>query len=161
MPKHAETRHLPYSAEQMFDLVADVGRYPEFLPWVVGTRVHGRTTSGFDADMIVGFKMFREKFSCTVKLDRPGAISVDYVAGPLKHLSNVWTFTPEPGGGASVHFLVDFSFRSRLFETLVGSLFSEAVRRMAAAFEARAAQVYGASSGLSRSSAALTAASRT
>lgn len=161
MPRHAETRTLAFSPEQMFDLVADVGRYPEFLPWVIGARVAGRTPQGFDAEIIVGFKMFRERFSCKVKLDRPQAISVDYVAGPLKHLSNDWRFEPAGEGGARVSFAVDFSFRSRLFESLVGALFSEAVRRMAAAFEARAAAVYGASSGISSSSAVRTAANRT
>lgn len=160
MPRHAESRILPYSPQQMFDLVADVQRYPEFLPWVVGARVYNRTEQGFAADMVVGFKMFRERFACRVKLAPGQAISVDYVAGPLKHLSNEWRFLSHPEG-AQVDFAVDFSFRSRLFESLVGALFSEAVRRMASAFEARAAVIYGASSGISNDKAVRTAASRT
>jgi coenzyme Q-binding protein COQ10 len=158
MPKHHDTRLLPYPPHQLFDLVADVARYPEFLPWVVGTRITSRNDTAMVADMLVGFKMFRERFTSKVLLDRPNSIRVDYVAGPLKHLSNSWHFTPE-GAGTRIDFDVDFEFRSRLFETMVGALFSDAVRRMIHAFERRAHALYadGDKADLSKSSATRTA----
>lgn len=160
MPHHAETRRLPYCPEQMFDLVADVERYGQFLPWVIGTRVRSRTDTLLVADVIVGFKMLRETFSSRVTLERPTHIHVDYLEGPLKHLRNDWRFRPDGEGGSFVDFAVDFEFRSRVFETLAGAVFSEAVRRMVTAFEARAVQLYGAGSsagGISSSSAHRTA----
>lgn len=159
MPRHRETRRLPWSAEQMFDLVADIGRYAEFLPWVQGMRVHARQGNVVTADMIVGFKMVREKFTSRVTLDRPRHVHVDYISGPLRYLKNDWTFRPAPGGGCEIDFSVDFEFRSRMFERLAGLFFAEAFNRMVAAFEARAAAVYGApsvaapASGISSSSA--------
>ncbi len=153
MPKHAETRHLPYSAEQMFDLVADVRRYPEFLPWVTAMRVRADGPAETLADMIVGFKSLRETFTSRVRKQRPEAITVDYVEGPLKFLRNEWRFRPE-AGGCAVEFSVDFAFRNRVFEMLAGQVFQAALRRMTAAFEARAAVLYGsAASGISSSSA--------
>lgn len=161
MPVHQETRRLPYAPEQMFDLVADVGRYAEFLPWVVATRITSRTPTLMQADIVVGFKMFRERFTSRVTLDRPHRIHVDYVSGPLKHLHNDWRFEPAPGGGTDLHFCVDFEFRSRTFERLAGAVFSEAVKRMVAAFERRAQALYAPagtpSVGISSSSAQSTA----
>ena len=155
MPKHAETRRLPYTPEQMFDLVADVGRYQQFLPWVIGTRVRSRSETMLVADLIVGFKMLRETFTSRVKLERPHHVHVDYLEGPLKYLHNDWRFEPAPDGGTVVHFKVDFEFRSRVFEALAGAVFGEALRRMIGAFEARAQELYGA--GINSSSAQRTA----
>ncbi len=155
MPKHAETRHLPYSAAQMFDLVADVKRYPEFLPWVTAMRVRRDGPTETVADMIVGFKGLRETFTSKVEKERPGYIHVEYVDGPLKFLNNDWVFRDEPGGCA-VDFSVDFAFKNRVFEMLAGQVFGVALRKMIGAFETRAAQLYGAgggASGISSSSA--------
>lgn len=143
MPRHEERRSLPYSCEQMFDLVADVGRYPEFLPWVIGARITSRSPTLMLADLVVGFKMFRERFTSRVTLERATFIHVEYVNGPLKFLHNEWRFVPLPNNGCEIDFLVDFEFKNRLFESLVGALFHEAVRRMVGAFEKQAAILYG------------------
>ena len=143
MPRHSETRALPYTAEQMFDLVADIGRYPEFLPWVQATRILGREGNVVTADLVVGFKMVREKFTSRVTLDRPQRIHIDYVSGPLRYLKNDWIFRPVQGG-CEIDFTVDFEFRSRIFERLAGMFFGEAFRRMVASFESRARVIYGA-----------------
>jgi coenzyme Q-binding protein COQ10 len=152
MPRHQETRHLPYTAEQMFDLVADVKRYPEFLPWVSAMRVRQDGDTETLADMIVGFKGLRETFTSRVQKSRPDRITVDYVDGPLKQLHNDWRFRNEEGGCA-VDFLVDFTFKNRVFEMLAGQVFGQALRRMIGAFETRAAVLYGAGGGISSSSA--------
>ncbi len=154
MPRHAESRHVPYTAEQMFDLVADVARYPEFLPWVVGVRIGSNSATEMVADVVVGFKGLRESFTSRVAKQRPASIHVDYVDGPLKHLRNEWRFVAEVEGGCRVDFSVDFAFKSRLFERLVGQVFGTALRRMTGAFHDRAAKIYGAEPvGNSRSSA--------
>ena len=161
MPRHVEHRVLPYTREQLFDLVADVGAYPQFLPWVVGARIRSKTPELLVADLMVGFKVFRETFTSKVTLDRPGHIHVDYVNGPLKYLHNDWTFTETADGKTSIDFFVDFEFKNRLFESMAGAVFHEAVKRMVTAFEKRAIAVYGAggaaSSGISKSSATRTA----
>ncbi len=128
----------------MFALVADVERYKEFLPWVIGTRVRSRDESAIIADLIVGFRGLRETFSSRVTMERPAHIHVDYLEGPLKFLRNDWTFRPDGQGGTLVDFLVEFEFRSRLFEAIAGTIFGEAVRKMVGAFETRAAKLYGA-----------------
>ena len=152
MPKHSETRHLPYTPEQMFDLVADVARYPEFLPWVSAMRVRSDTPTETVADMIVGFKGLRETFTSRVTKDRPGAIDVEYLDGPLKYLRNNWRFRPEEQGCA-VDFTVDFAFKNRVFEMLAGQVFGTALRRMIGAFEDRAAKLYGSNSSSANSAA--------
>ena len=152
MPSHAETRVLPYTPEQMFDLVADVREYPRFLPWVAALRVRRDTETETLADMVVGFKGLRETFTSRVAKLRPERIDVDYVDGPLKHLRNEWRFRPDPAGCA-VDFSVDFAFRNRVFERLAGAVFDGALRKMIGAFEARAAELYGADGGISSSSA--------
>ena len=152
MPKHAETRHLPYTPEQMFDLVADVGRYAEFLPWVSAMRVRSNSDTETLADMIVGFKGLRETFTSRVQKVRPSEILVDYVDGPLKYLRNEWRFRPEPQGCA-VDFTVDFAFKNRMFEMLAGQVFGVALRRMIGAFEDRAKVLYGSSSSSATSAA--------
>ena len=145
MPRHSETRHLPYTPEQMFDLVADVARYPEFLPWVSAMRVRTDSATETVADMIVGFKGLRETFTSRVTKQRPETIDVEYLDGPLKYLRNNWRFRPEEQGCA-VDFTVDFAFKNRVFEMLAGQVFGTALRRMIGAFEDRAAKLYGNSS---------------
>ena len=157
MPRHSETKHLPYSPEQLFDLVADVGRYDEFLPWVTAVRVRSASETEMVADLIVGFKALKETFTSRVKKDRPRQIDIDYVDGPLKFLHNHWKFRAVPGG-TEVDFCVDFAFRNRLFEALAGQMFDRALRRMINAFEERAAVLYGAGESGSNSSSAQSAA---
>ena len=152
MPSHHEVRHLPWSAEQMFDLVADVKRYPEFLPWVIAMRVRKDSPTETLADMIVGFKGLRETFSSRVAKVRPAAVHVDYLDGPLKYLRNDWKFASE-GQGCAVDFTVDFAFKNRVFEALAGQVFGTALRRMIGAFESRAAQLYGSSNSSAQSAA--------
>ena len=142
MPTHAEQRTLPYTAEQLFDLVADVERYPEFLPWCVGARIRERRPDLIVADLLIGFRMFRERFTSKVTLARPGRIDVAYSEGPFRYLDNHWIFEPVDGG-CRIDFFVDFEFRSAILQKLIGVLFNEAVRRMVAAFETRAQQLYG------------------
>ncbi|MBV7256496.1 type II toxin-antitoxin system RatA family toxin [Pacificimonas sp. WHA3] len=144
MPRHQETRNLPYTPAQVYDLVADVGRYGEFLPWVVATRITSDSDTEMVADMIVGFRMVRETFTSRVKKTRPHELHIEYLDGPLKYLSNDWRFESDGKGGTNVHFCVDFEFRQKLFERLAGAFFHEAFRRMVAAFETRAAEIYGA-----------------
>ena len=144
MPTHAEKRTLPYSPEQMYDLVADVDRYPEFLPWCTGARVRTRTETELVADLTIGFGPFRESFTSRVVLDHPRHVTVKYENGPFRYLNNKWTFDPAPAGGCTVSFFVDFEFRSRLLQAAIGVVFNEAVRRMVNAFLGRARTVYGA-----------------
>lgn len=146
MPRIVETRMLPWSAQQMFDLVADVRRYGEFLPWVVATRIKSDSETAMIADMLVGFSALREKFTSRVVKDRPRTIRVEYIDGPLKRLENDWTFTPNDDGGCTIDFCVDFTFRSAIFEKLAGQYLDAAFRKMVAAFEKRAQQLYGSNS---------------
>jgi coenzyme Q-binding protein COQ10 len=145
MPKHSETRRLPYSCEQMFDLVADVARYAEFLPWVTAIRVRSNSDTEMVADMIVGFKGLRETFTSKVEKQRPDHLSVDYIDGPLKYLRNDWTFRSDGDAGCFVDFTVDFAFKNRVFEMLAGQVFGSALRKMIGAFEERAAVLYASS----------------
>ena len=158
MPHHHETRALPYSPEQMFDLVSDVRSYDQFLPWVTAIRVRSDSETEMVADMIVGFKGLRESFTSRVIKHRPESVHVDYLDGPLSHLSNDWRFRPDGKGGVLVDFEVDFAFRSRLFEMLAGQMFDKALRKMIGAFETRAEELYGPSDPGSRSSSAHSAA---
>jgi len=145
MPHIAETRRLPWSPEQMFDLVADVRHYAEFLPWVVATRVRSDGEREMVADMMVGFNALREKFTSRVRKDRPREILVEYLDGPMKSLSNSWKFAPDGEGGCVIDFCVDFTFRNALFEKLAGQYLDRAFRKMVNAFEARAEKLYGSS----------------
>ena len=142
MPTHAEKRTLPYSPEQMYALVADVGRYPQFLPWCVGARVRTQTETELVADLTIGFGPFRESFTSRVKLDRPRQVQVKYENGPFRYLNNQWTFDPDPAG-SRVDFFVEFEFHSRLLQAAIGVVFNEAVRRMVNAFLKRARDIYG------------------
>lgn len=153
LPRISETRTLQWSAEQMFDLVADVKRYPEFLPWVVATRIRSDGETVMVADMLVGFNALREKFTSKVFKDRPRMIDVDYLDGPMRELDNKWVFRPNPDGGCTIDFTVDFAFRNAIFEALAGQYFDRAFRKMVSAFETRAAVLYGSSSSSATSAA--------
>ena len=153
MPGIQEVRVLNWSAEQMFDLVADVGRYGEFLPWVIATRVKTDSETEMVADMLVGFSAIREKFTSRVEKIRPHEIRVHYVDGPLRDLDNRWRFLPAGDGACDIDFSVQFTFRNPMLEKLAGQFFDKAFRKMVAAFEARAEQVYGSSSSSATSAA--------
>ena len=142
MPTHAEKKFLPYTADQMFRLVADIERYPEFLPWCIGARIRKRVDNVVYADLMIGFKMVRERFTSKVVLSPPGRVDVTYAEGPFQYLSNHWIFEPAPGG-CSIDFFVDFEFKSKVLQKIITALFSEAVRRMVSAFETRAQALYG------------------
>jgi coenzyme Q-binding protein COQ10 len=147
MPKHAENKLFPHSPSQMFDLVADVGKYPQFLPWCVGARVRSRTEHEQVADLTIGFGPFRESFTSRVTMERPpdggaGLIKVRYENGPFRYLNNQWKFLPH-AQGTQIEFWVDFEFRSRVLQAAIGVVFNEAVRRMVNAFLKRAQDVYG------------------
>ncbi len=153
MPTHAEKRLIHHTPEQMFELVADIEKYPEFLPWCVATRIREKgEEDGADlliADMVIGFKMFREKFTSKVVCQRPGRIDVKYFDGPFKYLNNHWSFEAHTGDGGKaecmIDFYVDFEFKSRLFQAAIGAVFNKAVTRMIQAFEKRADELYGPS----------------
>ncbi len=148
MPTHSETRRLPFDAQQMYDLVADVARYPEFLPWTAAARVRSVTpkqdgSKVMDADLVISFKLFRERFRSRVVL-WPGDLRIDteYLDGPFKHMKSNWAFTPAEDG-CDVSFFVDFEFRNKLLQKAAGLFFYEAMQRVVRAFEARAAELYG------------------
>lgn len=143
MPHHHERRSLPHSAAQMYDLVADVRRYPEFLPWVSAVRIRQDEETEMLADMIVGFKSLRETFTSRVVKTPQSSIIVDYLDGPMRHLHNAWLFEDAIGGGSIVDFTVDFSFRNRVFEAMAGQFFDSALRKMTTAFIERADALYG------------------
>lgn len=145
MPTHAEKRKVPYRPDQMYQLVADVERYPEFLPWCLAARIRKRDENVIIADLVIGFRMIRERFTSRVTLDEPNHIHVEYIEGPLKYLSNHWRFHPNDDGGCTIDFYVDFEFRSRILQKMIGVLFNEAVSRMVRAFESRADHLYGGS----------------
>jgi coenzyme Q-binding protein COQ10 len=123
------------------------------LPWVSAVRVRSESETELTADLIVGFKGLRENFTSRVEMDRPHRIAVDYVDGPLKFLRNEWSFAPQDGGGCTIGFMVDFAFKSKIFEALAGQVFERALRKMTDAFVARAEALYGVPSGISSSSA--------
>lgn len=147
MPTHAEKRVMPYSAQQMYDLIADVGAYPQFLPWCSAARIRKRTPKGnaevVDAELVISFKVFRERFGSRVTL-MPDAqkIDVEYLDGPFKYLNNHWSFI-NCAGGCEVDFFVDFEFKSKILQSIIGVVFGEAMQRIVGAFEARAETLYG------------------
>lgn len=146
-----ETRILPYSAEQMFDLVADVKNYGKFLPWVVATRIRSDSETEMVADMVVGFKSLRESFTSKVFKDRAKRIEVLYLDGPLSDLDNIWTFRAIDENNCEVGFSVDFQFKNKVFQALAGQYFDRAFRKMVAAFEQRAFELYGNNSSSAQS----------
>ncbi|MBI5120566.1 MAG: type II toxin-antitoxin system RatA family toxin [Rhodospirillales bacterium] len=142
MPTHAEKRTLPYTCEQMYDLVLDVERYPEFLPWVAEAKVISNDGKTLVADVWAGFKMVRERYRSQVTMNRPRRLDIIYTEGPFKHLNNHWIFEPVEKG-VRIDFFIDFEFKSRLLQGLMGAVFNEAVGRMVLSFERRARQLYG------------------
>ncbi|MWB77020.1 type II toxin-antitoxin system RatA family toxin [Pseudooceanicola sp. 216_PA32_1] len=151
MPTHSETRILPYTAQQMYDLVADVARYPQFLPWCAAARIRTRTPFDgpegagevMEADLVISFKVFRERFGSRVTL-WPGRrrIDTEYIDGPFKYMKSYWQFA-EADGGCEVQFFVDFEFRNAVLQGIIGVVFNEAMQRIVRAFERRAADLYG------------------
>ncbi len=153
MPTHHETRSLPYTAAQMYDLVADVARYPEFLPWNAAARIRSRTAieggEVMEADLVISFKVFRERFGSRVTLlPAERKILTEYLDGPFKYMRSTWTFR-DVAGGCEVEFFVDFEFRNAILQGIIGLVFNEAMQRIVRAFEGRAAQLYGADAGRS------------
>lgn len=151
MPTHAEQRVIAYTPEQLYGLVADIESYPEFLPWCLAARIRRRKREDdvelIVADLVIGFRMIRERFTSHVRLDEAGRkIHVTYAEGPFKHMNNHWVFLDHEDG-CLIDFYVDFEFRSKLLQKLMEALFHEAVRRMVGAFEARAKELYGAAGG--------------
>ncbi|MEJ6398225.1 type II toxin-antitoxin system RatA family toxin [Yoonia sp. 208BN28-4] len=147
MPAHSETKRLPYTAQQMYDLVADVSSYPKFLPWTAAARIRSTEDQGDHtvmlADLVVSFKVFREKFGSRVVL-WPDDMKIDtaYIDGPFKHLESTWRFR-DVDGGCEVAFAVDFEFKNRLLQGAAGLFFNEAMTRIVRSFEKRAAELYG------------------
>jgi coenzyme Q-binding protein COQ10 len=143
MTVHAEKRVIRHQPEQLFYLVAGVQHYPEFLPWCLAARIRSQDEEKLVADLIIGFQAFKERFTSYVTLDKEYLeIYVEYAEGPFKYLKNKWIFKPHPDG-CEIDFYVDFEFRSRLLQTVMESLFTEAVKRMVRAFERRADDLYG------------------
>lgn len=149
MPQHAETRHLPYTARQMYDLVADVEHYPEFLPWNSAARIRARRnlpdgSEVIEADLVISFKVFRERFGSRVTLF-PQDLRIDtaYLDGPFRYLRSGWVFRDREAGGCEVDFHVDFEFRNALLAKVIGVVFQEAMHRIVRAFETRAHALYG------------------
>ena len=144
MLKHIEQKKLPYTSEQMFDLVADVSRYQEFAPWCIASRINKRESGEiFYADLVVGYKMFRERFTSRVHLERPRRIHIEYLKGPLKNLRNNWVFSDAPDGGCIIDFSVEFEFGNVALQAIANMFFNEVVKRMVGAYEARAKDLYG------------------
>ena len=149
MPRFSNKRRVHHTASQMFDLVADVERYPEFVPLCKALKVRQRVPAGEGvetvvADMTVSFKLVRESFRSRVTLDRPTLqILVEYLQGPFSHMQNRWTFRPDGEHACEIDFFINYEFRSRTLGMLMGGMFDLAFRRFAAAFEARADKVYG------------------
>ena len=154
MPTHEETRIVPYSADEMYGLIADIGSYPEFLPWVAAARIRSREPlpegdgEVVEADLVVSFKVYRERFGSRVTL-RPEErrIDVAYLEGPFRYLNNHWRFVPRGERECEVDFFVDFEFRSAILQRLIGIVFHEAMLRIVRAFERRAEALYGARAG--------------
>ncbi len=153
MPTHTEKRSLPYSAQQMYDLVADVGSYPQFLPWTSAARIRSRRTFDegevLEADLVISFKVFRERFVSRVTL-WPGRRKIDteYIDGPFKHMRSFWTFASRADGGCDIEFFVDFEFRNAVMQGIIGLVFNEAMLRVVRAFERRAEALYGPHKGV-------------
>ncbi|MCV2447511.1 type II toxin-antitoxin system RatA family toxin [Paracoccus sp. DMF] len=150
MPQHSDSRILPYTADQMYALVADIERYPEFLPWNSAARIRARRpgeggSEVIEADLVISFKVFRERFGSRVTLWPAGRrIDTEYLDGPFKYLRSGWSFADLPEGGCKVEFFVDFEFRNAILGKVIGVVFGEAMSRIVRAFEDRARALYGA-----------------
>lgn len=146
MPTHTEKRIMPYSADQMYALVADVASYPDFLPWCAAARIKKRTPTAsgeiIDADLVISFKLFRERFGSKVTLNpSEKRIDVEYLDGPFRYLNNHWLFSPVEGG-CEADFFVDFEFKSPILQAVIGVVFNEAMQRIVRAFDQRAHDLY-------------------
>lgn len=146
MPSHAERRYAAYQPAQIFDLVADVERYPDFLPWCTGCRIYKREDNVLHANLKVGFKAIGESFRSRVTLDPVERIDIAYLDGPFRYLDSCWKFSPKDEG-CLIEFSIDFEFRSLLLRRIMGPLFNEVVRRSVASFVGRADQLYGGRAG--------------
>lgn len=150
MPHHSDSRILPYTADQMYALVADVESYPEFLPWNSAARIRARRpgeggSEVIEADLVINFKVFRERFGSRVTLwPEQRRIDTEYLDGPFKYLRSGWNFDDMPEGGCRVEFFVDFEFRSAILGKVIGVVFGEAMSRIVRAFEERGRALYGA-----------------
>lgn len=147
MPTHSENRTLPYSAQQMYDLVAEVTEYPKFLPWCSAARVKSTVPQGdsivMEADLVISFKVFRERFTSRVVLmPDDKQIDTEYLDGPFRYMKSNWAFK-DVEGGCEVSFFVDFAFRNMILQQLIGVVFNEAMQRIVRAFEMRAQTLYG------------------
>ncbi|KAA2317238.1 type II toxin-antitoxin system RatA family toxin [Pseudooceanicola sediminis] len=147
MPTHSETRNLPYSAQQMYDLVADVGSYPKFLPWCAAARIREVKPMGdhevMEADLVISFKVFRERFGSRVTLwPQDRKIDTEYLDGPFRYMKSTWAFR-DTDTGCEVDFFVDFEFKNAVLQGIIGVVFNEAMQRIVRAFERRAAELYG------------------
>ncbi len=147
MPTHSETRFLPYSPQQMYDLVADVASYPQFLPWCAAARVKSvvpyEDKQVMTADLVISFKVFRERFGSRVVLcPEMKEIDTEYVDGPFRYMKSTWKFD-EAEGGCDVSFFVDFEFKNAILQGIIGVVFNEAMQRIVRAFERRAKELYG------------------
>jgi len=142
MTTHAEKRNLPFTPQQLFTLVEGVEKYPEFLPWCLASRITKREVNVFYADLVIGYKMVREKFSSRVTALEPDHVHVEYLSGPMQYLSNHWRFIEEEDGSCTIDFYVEFEFKNKLFQSLIETFFNEAVKRMVNAFEQRANDLY-------------------
>ncbi|MBL94915.1 MAG: ubiquinone-binding protein [Magnetovibrio sp.] len=141
MPTHTEIKDLPYTCESVFDLVIDIRKYPEFLPWCLDINITKEVPGIIVADMTIGFKFFRENFTSRVHYIKPKSINVIYEKGPFEYLVNEWNFEQISNRKTRIRFHVDFEFRSIIFKKAMGIIFSEAVRKMVSAFETRAAEL--------------------
>ena len=150
MPQHKDSRILPYTADQMYALVADIERYPEFLPWYSAARIRARRPGPeadselVEADLVISFKVFRERFGSRVTLwPQQKRIDTEYLDGPFKYLKSGWSFADLPHGSCKVDFFVDFEFRNAILGKVIGVVFGEAMSRIVRAFEDRARALYG------------------
>ncbi len=147
MPVHSETRQMPYTAQQMYGLVADVAQYPKFLPWCAAARIRSRNQQGaaevMEADLVISFKVFRERFGSRVTLYADDMkIDTEYLDGPFRHMKSNWSFSPRDDGTCDVKFHVDFEFKNAVLQGIIGVVFNEAMQRIVKAFERRAAELY-------------------
>ncbi|MFS4583269.1 type II toxin-antitoxin system RatA family toxin [Phaeobacter sp. C3_T13_0] len=147
MPTHSETRPMPYTAQQMYDLVADVAEYPKFLPWCAAARIRSRVPQGaadlVEADLVISFKVFRERFGSRVTLfPDDKKIDTEYLDGPFRYMKSNWAFADRADGGCDVSFFVDFEFKNAVLQGIIGIVFNEAMQRIVRAFERRAAELY-------------------
>jgi coenzyme Q-binding protein COQ10 len=147
MPRHEEILHVPYSPEQCFALVKDVENYPKFLPWCKAARILSSSEHLITAELVIAFHHLRESYTSRITLTPCSRIDVHQTSGPFEHLDTIWQFSPqEQGEGCTIHFAIDFRFRSKMLDMLIGSLFHKATQKMTSAFVQRSHTLYAASS---------------